>query len=380
MKANEDKLNYITIAKALGILLVVSGHVGGIYKYIGIPIYFTKPDELFPAYSFHIPLFIFLSGYFFKPIYVENLKTLASKRLKTLVLPYYKWNFFYGVIVSILITTKVFNNGNTITPFNLIIEPLFGAYQYNLNGPAWFMISLFFIQIFYTFIKKFLKSNLEKIDFCMLIVIILVSIVSISISNNLEMKKHYIALFTSRTILGMLFFHVGFCFNTYIRDKIKFSWKSLIVIIVVKLLFTVMVGKNIVLSMRTMIFYGNNITPLIVSLLGILYILNISELIETVMNKKNLYLIRKVFNFIGTNTCSIMIHHMTINLAITITLKNVCNYVGILGSSTIFELIIRPTLCFILAVYFDKYIGKTLHFIHNLLTKKINLSYTKLLN
>jgi fucose 4-O-acetylase-like acetyltransferase len=89
MKANEDKLNYITIAKALEILLGVSGHVGGIYKYISIPIYFTKPDELFPAYSFHIPLFIFLSGYFFKPIYVENLKTLASKRLNTLILPYY---------------------------------------------------------------------------------------------------------------------------------------------------------------------------------------------------------------------------------------------------------------------------------------------------
>lgn len=343
MKDFEAKLNNITIAKSLGILLVVSGHIGGIYQYIGIPIYSTKPEELFPAYSFHIPLFIFLSGYFFNPSYIYNLKELVSKRIITLVLPYYKWNLFYGVLVTILINTKVFSNANTITLYNLIVEPIFGAYQYNLNGPAWFMLSLFFIQIFYTLIKRILENNSEKIDLYILIVLIVVSIVSIVISNNIELKQHVLVLFIFRTSFGILFFHLGYCFTTYIRDKIKFSWKSLIII----------------------------------SMLGIMYILNISELIDSVLSKKGLRLMRKVFNFIGTNTCSIMIHHMTINLAITLTLKSLGISEGILGSNTLFELMIRPTLCFILAVYFDKYVSKILEFSYSLV-KKYNLSYSKL--
>nr|WP_312983376.1 acyltransferase family protein [Clostridioides sp.] len=377
MKDFEAKLNNITIAKSLGILLVVSGHIGGIYQYIGIPIYSTKPEELFPAYSFHIPLFIFLSGYFFNPSYIYNLKELVSKRINTLVLPYYKWNLFYGVLVTILINTKVFSNANTITLYNLIVEPIFGAYQYNLNGPAWFMLSLFFIQIFYTLIKRVLENNSEKIDLYILIVLIVVSIVSIVISNNIELKQHVLVLFIFRTSFGILFFHLGYCFTTYIRDKIKFSWKSLIIIVAVKLFFIVIAGKNTVFSMRTMIFYSNNFSPIIASMLGIMYILNISELIDSVLSKKGLRLMRKVFNFIGTNTCSIMIHHMTINLAITLTLKSLGNSEGILGSNTLFELMIRPTLCFILAVYFDKYVSKILEFSYSLL-KKYNLSYSKL--
>jgi len=71
-----------------------------------------------------------------------------------------------------------------------------------------------------------------------------------------------------------------------------------------------------------------------------------------------------------------MIHHMTINLAITLTLKKLGISEGILGSNTLFEFMIRPTLCFILAVYFDKYMSKILEFSYSLV-KKYNFSYSK---
>ena len=54
----------LTVLKALGIIVVVSCHSGvNLFNMIGIPISLTT--ELFPEYSYHMPLFIFASGYFY---------------------------------------------------------------------------------------------------------------------------------------------------------------------------------------------------------------------------------------------------------------------------------------------------------------------------
>ena len=49
------KLNYqMLILQTIGIILVVVGHVGGIGLF----------SDWFPISSFHMPLFVFISGYF----------------------------------------------------------------------------------------------------------------------------------------------------------------------------------------------------------------------------------------------------------------------------------------------------------------------------
>ena len=51
------KINYqFLILQAIGIILVVLGHKGGI----------SLATDWFAPYSFHILLFIFISGYFYK--------------------------------------------------------------------------------------------------------------------------------------------------------------------------------------------------------------------------------------------------------------------------------------------------------------------------
>lgn len=56
------RVESVTIAKAIGIILMVVGHSG----LGGYPIRFI--------YLFHMPLFFFLSGYCFKESYLEGLK------------------------------------------------------------------------------------------------------------------------------------------------------------------------------------------------------------------------------------------------------------------------------------------------------------------
>ena len=101
----------------------------------------------------------------------------------------------------------MFNNGNKINLYNYFLEPIFQGYQYNLNGPSWFLISLFFIQIGYTLIRKRLNNNILDVKLSLLLFIITI-IVNIW-SNNIVMENHPIPLFLSRTLFGVLFFHIG---------------------------------------------------------------------------------------------------------------------------------------------------------------------------
>lgn len=76
----------MNVLKALGIVLVVTGHYAG------------SVLPWFPPYSFHMALFIFISGYFYKKHYEDKIRNFTRKKFLNLVVPYYKWNLFYGVL------------------------------------------------------------------------------------------------------------------------------------------------------------------------------------------------------------------------------------------------------------------------------------------
>ncbi len=57
MKTNTEENSQFRILSALGIIFVVAGHLGyGVFDMGG----------LFPYYSFHVFIFLFVSGYFYK--------------------------------------------------------------------------------------------------------------------------------------------------------------------------------------------------------------------------------------------------------------------------------------------------------------------------
>ena len=162
----------------------------------------------------------------------------------------------------------MFNNGNKINLYNYFLEPIFQGYQYNLNGPSWFLISLFFIQIGYTLIRKRLNNNILDVKLSLLLFIITI-IVNIW-SNNIVMENHPIPLFLSRTLFGVLFFHIGYCFNIYFKSKNNLCVPDLLFIVFLKYFLTIIIGKNYTLSMRTMLLRGMSIVPILSAILGII--------------------------------------------------------------------------------------------------------------
>lgn len=74
------------ILSGLAIVMVVAGHLGYNLMTMG---------NLFPYYSFHVPLFMFISGYFYKDTEEEHPLSYAKKKCVWLLVPYLVWNLFF---------------------------------------------------------------------------------------------------------------------------------------------------------------------------------------------------------------------------------------------------------------------------------------------
>ncbi len=128
------RIEWLDIAKALSIILVVLGHAGHAFLdvYLG---------------WFRIPLFFFLSGVLFKPVWIRDFFTWAGRKVKRLMVPY----FVYGMLIFI-----IFNLQHPGLLFEHIATLLYGGRV--LQGPYgvfWFITVLLLTQLLLGLLSPF---------------------------------------------------------------------------------------------------------------------------------------------------------------------------------------------------------------------------------
>ena len=107
----------ITLLKALAIILVVSGHLE--FSIFG----------MFPPYSFQLSLFFFISGMLFKDKYLDYVSTYFTKRIKSLLLPYFGYEIVYLLITLALVPVVGEFLGEPITIKNFFLTPFLNGHQ-----------------------------------------------------------------------------------------------------------------------------------------------------------------------------------------------------------------------------------------------------------
>ena len=130
----KPRLEWLDIAKGIGIFLVVYGHS-------------IAPYNLY-AYYFHMPLFMILSGFLYQP--KQSFRTFLWKKICSLYIPYVGWNLI--VIGGRLLDGAALGVFHKMLPGQLtVIRQVFlcvgkdGKYM----GATWFLGSLFMISIVY---------------------------------------------------------------------------------------------------------------------------------------------------------------------------------------------------------------------------------------
>ena len=96
-----DRNPYYDNVKGILIILVVFCHVIQKYIHNGFS-YLYIP--FFIIYTFHMPLFVFLSGYFSK-----DAKKAQAKAFERFLLPYIVWSFVYFIVISLTHWKSDFN-------------------------------------------------------------------------------------------------------------------------------------------------------------------------------------------------------------------------------------------------------------------------------
>lgn len=145
-KSNKSNKQFMLMS-ALGILFVVDAHA---WSPLGIM------TNFFPYNSFFMPMFCFISGYFFKNTCLINPVKYLIHKVKTLLVPLFVWNFIYGSVVSLLRNAGVISYGKPLSWYTLFIEPFLDGEVTELMNPAWFVPALFMVIMVYILVRKIL--------------------------------------------------------------------------------------------------------------------------------------------------------------------------------------------------------------------------------
>lgn len=138
----QERIEWIDIAKAIGIILVIAGHS---YNDCGLINW---------IYSFHMPLFFFLSGLTFT-VNDRTITGFIKRKVKSLLIPYLMYSFVYIIFYFVINT---FGNG-TIDLVKRILGIFISVRNSEYSIGLWFLLILFVAEVALAIIVRAIKNT-----------------------------------------------------------------------------------------------------------------------------------------------------------------------------------------------------------------------------
>lgn len=295
-----EKERIISIAKAIGIVLVVIGHSDSpIGPVIGL---------------FHMALFVFLSGYFYKDKYTKEPLKYIRRKIKSIYVPYILFYIVFIIIHNILFELGIYSevelySGKSIVKYNLrgvliaFAKALAFLGQEPMLGAMWFMCLLFIVSIAFNLISCFCEKYFYNKEWIRCVIILLIFIM-FSVLTKLGVNIPRI----NNSMTMIFIFYLGYIFKKLFGSYDKYHKKveniipnyilaitCFILLIVSTLYGGIEVNSNSYLSPDFFIFN---------SIIGINLILYLSYIIDKYSNRLSM-----MMNYIGEMTLWIMALH-----------------------------------------------------------------------
>ncbi|RDU22552.1 acyltransferase family protein [Anaerosacchariphilus polymeriproducens] len=343
------RLDFLDVAKGIGILVVVYAHV--MQQYI-------PPHNILNVfiYSFHMPLFFVLSG-IVSQIKENSGKTkidsqYIKKKFFQLMIPYFVFSLIYIILNIIQVKLGVIH---FMFPDKKILFDIVKVFTLRGLAPLWFLASLFVADIIWKcFINKF-----ESLKSRFIIVIIIffinywVNTLHYSKLPNTDLIEFMIYVFLFRTSLAFAFMVIGsmlsrYFVNTINQNIINYKFKYIAI-------FT---GFFISLSLINLIFrngvnmhlyvLGNPIIFYLTSILGSLTVIMLSIIISN----------NKILQSLGKNSLSIMVLHyppMPFIQILTYVILGIPLFLNHRQIRTLFVTVLTITLTYFSGIFLVKY-------------------------
>ncbi len=323
-----NRIIWIDLVKAIGIILVIVGH--GIQEY-NLNMEFLKVV----IYSMHMPLFFIISGYLFKDNGEKNLKDTIKKKLKKMMIPYVCFaliiTFFHLIKCVVLKSDYVFFEKllSKEGVLNSILCTTKSSYS-NL----WFLPSLFISEVLFLVICKILKNERQRAIICIILSTVIICI----------RRKLYIVLpfCMESAIYALVYLYIGHYLkiSNYFNKEKKYTGIFALIFIVINIIY------YYVLKGKSVNFYNLDIKyPIIffiTSILGTICIINLCKKMNN--NSLLLYIGRNTLyiyglHFIFQNAIAIIISRVSLNKFATIMITTIMNVIMCLITIKIFDYI-----------------------------------------
>ncbi len=278
-KQQNSLLDWVTIAKGLGIIFVVMGH----FIPRGItPEYYIHIKNL--IYTFHMPLFFLLAGLLYN-YQKYNYNELVYNKIKRLIYPFISIAIFFFIIKFFAGLFFEMKHPMTLEHIFIILTDPRESYMSLL----WFIYTLFLIFVTYPIIRKYISNN-----FIILGIFIVLNLLPFTDKNILY----------THTILGDVFAYIPFFIGGIILQEYK-QFKEItingkpITIIISFILFIIL--YSLMPEFRE-VYYSK----FILGIIGSFLIFNISYFISTYSEKN---ILKVTLIHIGIASMTIYLFH-----------------------------------------------------------------------
>lgn len=290
----KNRLDYVDVAKGLGMLAIIWGHIC------------CKGWSNELVYSFHIPLFFFISGLLYNNEKYKEFLPFVKARAKRLLLPYVA----YSVITWLIWVGYTFATNKPVESYwmpllQTVIAKGSGGYLVH-NVALWFIPCLFAVEIIYYFIGKF-KWSVSFVICC--------TIALVSIFLEARYGRDYLDFWPwnlDSAFMALPFYCIGNGTNRLknLYDKVKNNtWLTAIIVVVLTSILVVMARRYGAISMGHSIF-GNEYIFHIRGLIGCFSTLFFSMLLCAFVERKgNKKIIRGGVGYLkwfGINSLDVM--------------------------------------------------------------------------
>lgn len=311
------------ILSALAIIMVVAGHIGYNIMTVG---------DLFPYYSFHVPLFMFISGYFYKESEEKHPFSYLKKKMRRLLVPYLVWNLAYGLLAWAL-RAGGFAMGDEVSLRTLFVAPFLHGYQYLYNYAAWFVPVLLVIEVVNLFARLTLGwilrwaghlsgKDMERFtEWIMLAASLFVGMAVVWFAIGGHVWGNYKA--PGRMLFLFPCFQMGQFYHKKLeRHDTLGSLPYFAIVLGIQVILNVCCNGLAFSSVWCTGFANGPVIPYVTIVSGIAFWLRMAKMLEPVLGKS------PAVGYLGRNTFAVMMHHVMAFMLVKMIIAGTASRMG----------------------------------------------------
>lgn len=276
----------------LAIIFVVDGHCMLDHTF--------AMNGLFRYYSFHLMLFAFGSGYFYRSRggFVSDLVS----RAKRLLIPLYAWNVIYGVGAAVLRRMGGFEIGAELSAYTLLLAPLVDGEHFVWNLGSWFIFPLFLTQTLYALLRRAARiwKDREGITF-----LICLAVGAAAVELCRAGRQDTLPLFAMRTLILLPGYAAGQLYRRELEHRDTMPTVPYLLIVVIARALLCVRYENLAYLLSSCTYFDCGAFGVYAGgALAIAFYLRIARLIAPFVKKSRLAL------YASRHTFDIMMHHI----------------------------------------------------------------------